>query len=160
MTDTPFQPHDHDQCRSHALTELEARCEKANLQLTPMRRKVFEILSREHRALGAYDILSILQEEGVKAQPPAAYRALDFLIQAGAVHRIERMNAFVACSHPDESHDPAFLICRECASVSETVSKTQDGALAKSARAAGFKVEQTMLEAEGICPNCQDQSGT
>jgi Fur family zinc uptake transcriptional regulator len=76
---------------------------------------VLEILLAQHRALGAYDILDTLREEGLGSQPPFADRALDFLIKNGFAHKIERLNAFIACTHLGQSYMPAFLICRNCA---------------------------------------------
>ena len=82
------------------LAAAETRCAKESLRLTPVRRKVLELLLQEHRALGAYAILDLLREAGFGSQPPVAYRALDFLAEHGFVHKIERLNAFVACVHP------------------------------------------------------------
>ena len=89
------------------------------VRLTPVRRRVLEILLEEHRALGAYDVLQRLAAEGFGNQPPVAYRALDFLVEQGLAHRIRRLNAFTACMHPGEAHAPAFLICRACDAVAE-----------------------------------------
>ena len=102
------------------------------------------------------EILDILRKDGMGSQPPVAYRALDFLSQNGFVHKIERLNAFVACSHPDSSHAPTFMICRLCHSVAEGVADPDMGELTQSASEAGFQIEQVVVEAEGICPKCQD----
>jgi Fur family zinc uptake transcriptional regulator len=80
------------------------RCAAEGLRLTPVRRKALELLLKEHRALGAYAILDRLRAAGFGSQPPVAYRALDFLTQHGFAHKIERLNAFIACAHPGESH--------------------------------------------------------
>jgi Fur family zinc uptake transcriptional regulator len=84
---------------SEALAAAEARCAAGGLRFTPVRRKVLEILLQDHRALGAYSILDRLREEGFGSQPPVAYRALDFLVANGLAHKIERLNAFIACVH-------------------------------------------------------------
>lgn len=149
-----FEQHDHDHCVDHALASVEARCARKGLRLTPVRRKVLELLLQEHRALGAYAILDLLRDAGFGSQPPVAYRALDFLSEHGFVHKIERLNAFVACSHPGENHSPAFMICRLCDAVAETQSAPAKGALGEAARAAGFLIERTVVEAEGVCPTC------
>lgn len=153
-----FQTHDHDACIDRALVAAEARCAEEDLRLTPVRRKVLKLLLEEHRALGAYAILDMLREAGFGSQPPVAYRALDFLTKHGFVHRIERLNAFVACVHPEKAHSPAFMICRICETVAETNSFLARGALGAAARAAGFRIERTVVEAEGICPACADQA--
>lgn len=151
-----FQPHDHGRCFAALMAAAERRCSELGLRFTPVRRKALEILLHEHRAMGAYDVLEQLRREGFGSQPPVAYRALDFLVDNGFAHRIERLNAFVACAHPDHDHAPAFMICRSCDTVAEAQTQRSDGALAGMAQAAGFQIERTVVEAEGLCPKCQD----
>ena len=154
-----FEAHDHAACVSDALASADARCESEGLRLTPVRRKVLELLLQEHRALGAYAILDHLRDAGFGSQPPVAYRALEFLAEHGFVHKIERLNAFVACAHPGETHSPAFMICRVCDAVAEAPSAPAKGALGAAARAAGFQIERTVVEAEGVCPTCAERAG-
>lgn len=149
-----FQEHDHENCVDSSLAIAESRCKDEGLRLTPVRRKVLEMLLQEHRALGAYAILDRLREAGFGSQPPVAYRALDFLVDNGFVHKIERLNAFVACAHPGAAHSPAFMICRKCDAVAEAQSAPAKGALGAAARAVGFEIERTVVEAEGVCPDC------
>ncbi|MFK7854946.1 MAG: transcriptional repressor [Granulosicoccus sp.] len=151
-----FEPHKHVDCISDAISVAEQRCETRSLRLTAVRRQVLEILLQEHVALGAYDILEHLRKAGFKSQPPVAYRALDFLVTNGFVHKVERLNAFIACSYPGKSHSPAFMICRNCDVVAETCSTPAKGTLGAAARSAGFRIERTVVEAEGLCPACQD----
>jgi Fur family zinc uptake transcriptional regulator len=99
--------------------------------------------------MGAYDILAKLGEEGVAAQPPVAYRALDFLVSHGFAHKVEKLSAYIACSLPGADHEPAFLICRTCNTVAE---QAQAAPLAGTS---GFQIESAVVEAEGICPECQ-----
>ncbi len=153
-----FSTHDHDACVDQAFAVVEARCLEHGLRLTPVRRKVLELLLKEHKALGAYAILDLLREAGFGSQPPVAYRALDFLVAHGFVHKIERLNAFVACAHPGQTHSPAFLICRLCDAVAEAQSLPARSALSAAARTAGFTVERTVIEAEGVCPKCADKA--
>jgi len=155
MTDHPlgFRKHNHASCVSSALKVVEAECVARGLQLTPVRRRTFEILLEAHAALGAYDVLARLDAEGLGSKPPVAYRALAFLVDNGFVHRIERLNAFVACAHPGAAHDPAFMICRGCKKVAETDAGLS--ALTTPAAQTGFQIEQTVIEAEGLCPACQ-----
>ncbi len=156
VEDTGFASHDHAWCIADAISAAETHCAAQKVRFTPVRRRVLEILVQEHRALGAYDILDRLRHEGLGSQPPIAYRALEFLVRHGFVHRIERLNAFVACAHPGQVHAPGFMICRRCATVAETRAAPSDGALGAAALAAGFQIERTVLEAEGLCPACQD----
>ena len=149
-----FERHDHTACIHDGAAAAETYCTANGLQFTPQRRRVLEILLEEHRAMGAYDILDRLRDEGLGAQPPVAYRALDFLTSHGLAHRIERLNAFIACTHMGERHTPAFLICRGCAAVAETRADPTEGDLGRAARAAGFTIERAVIEAEGLCPAC------
>ena len=149
-----FDDHDHQACTTKAIKIAEDHCIKHKLKFTPIRRKVLEILLEEHRAIGAYAILEKLRLDGFSSQPPVAYRALDFLVEHGFSHKIERLNAFVACSHPGETHTPAFMICRQCDAVEETESEESDFELSKIAKSSGFKIEQTVIEAEGVCHIC------
>lgn len=153
-----FAQHDHAVCVEEALAAAETRCALDGLRLTAVRRKVLELLLREHRALGAYAILDLLREAGFGSQPPVAYRALDFLAEHGFVHRIERLNAFVACAHPGQKHSPAFMICRLCDAVAEAHSTPARGPLGAAALAAGFRIERTVVEAEGVCPDCAEKA--
>lgn len=149
-----FAQHDHGVCVSDALAAAETRCAEGGLRFTPVRRKVLEILLQEHRALGAYVILDKLREDGFGSQPPVAYRALDFLVANGLAHKIERLNAFTACVDPSHAHTPAFMICRLCDAVAESHAFPARGALGDAARATGFRIERTVVEAEGVCPDC------
>ena len=157
MTTIGFEAHDHGACVHQALDAAEATCRAAKLQFTPVRRRVLEILLERHQAMGAYDILAKLAEEGLGSQPPVAYRALDFLVKHGFVHKIQRLNAYVACTHPGQDHAPAFMICRGCDSVAETQASNVTG-LGTAAEDAGFEIEQTVIEAEGLCPDCRSET--
>lgn len=159
METVGFERHDHRKCAATMLSAAEAYCAAHKLQFTATRRRVLEILLEGHKALGAYDILERLQKEGRGAQPSVAYRALDFLLKHGFAHKVERLNAYIACSHPDEAHAPAFMICRSCGAVAEFSSSPARGPLGEAAREAGFRIEKTVIEAEGLCPDCIE-SGT
>ena len=158
MAITGFDCHDHAVCVSTMLGRAEARCREAGLNLTPVRRRTLEILLREHRAIGAYDLLAHLAEEGLGSQPPVAYRALDFLVKAGLAHKIEALNAYIACTETEAEHTPAFLICRRCNSVVETRTTPAAGRLGDAARETGFHIERAVVEAQGLCPSCQEQA--
>lgn len=154
MSPIGFEKHDHTHCIASALQVAETTCSEQGIQLTPARRRTFEILLQEHRAMGAYEVLEHLRASGHGSQPPVAYRALDFLVKHGFVHRIERLNAFIACAHPGERHAPCFLICRSCETVAEAPARPAADALSVSAADMGFKVERVAIEAEGLCPAC------
>lgn len=155
-----FHAHDHRGCISQAIAVVEEVCAKRRLRLTPLRQRVLEILLEDHNALGAYEILARLQAEGLGAHPPVAYRALDFLVKNGFAHKVERLNAFVACCHPEDGHSPAFLICRSCRSVAETHVTLSESGLGLSADKLGFQIEFAVLEIEGLCPACRADTKT
>ena len=161
MTALAFAEHDHRHCRETLLDELGRAARARGLRLTPARVRVLEILSEAHRAMGAYEILERLAAEGLGAQPPVAYRALDFLIAAGFVHKVERLNAYIACGHPEDGdgvghpHGTCFLICGQCRKVAEIEDGALEIAVAQAAAAHGFAIRRTMLEIEGICPACR-----
>lgn len=154
MSDPAFERHDHTACMRSAISAAEAACAARAVQFTPTRRRVLEILLEHHEAMGAYDVLARLDREGLGSKPPVAYRALAFLVDQGFAHRIERLNAFVACAHPGADHAPAFMICRSCGTVAESMSGP-DGPLGATAAQSGFRIEQTVVEAQGLCHACQ-----
>ena len=150
-----FGRHNHAECIRGGLDSVDAQCKAAGLQFTPVRRRVLEMLLAEHRAHGAYEILDNLRAEGLGSQPPVSYRALEFLVKNGFAHKIERLNAFIACAHLAENHAPVFLICRACDSIAETHTDLTRSVLGRAAKTAGFQIERTAVEVEGICTTCQ-----
>ena len=153
-----FCLHDHAVCAKAALAHADHLAVEKALRLTPVRRRALEILLEAHQALGAYDVLERLAEDGFGNQPPVAYRALEFLVEHGFAHRIRRLNAFTACMHPDHAHKPVFFICKSCAAVAETAGTDVQTAVEKAAQSFGFKVDRMNLEAVGLCPTCQEKA--
>lgn len=159
--DTPsaaFRRHDHTACRAAAMAAARRICAERRLRFTPVRARALEILLETHRAMGAYDLLERLRAEGLGSQPPVAYRALEFLVENGFAHRIEKLNAFIACDHPGDGHAAAFLICRACGAVAEAATP-EGGPLAALAEDVGFDVERAVVEVEGLCPLCRPEAG-
>ncbi|NWL79661.1 Fur family transcriptional regulator [Pseudomonas taiwanensis] len=150
------RPHDHSHCVANALAEADAICSRHGLRLTALRKRVLELVWQSHKPLGAYDILGVLTEEdGRRAAPPTVYRALDFLLDNGLVHRIASLNAFVGCNHPGESHQGQFLICRNCQTAIELEQSSISQAIVDSAKSVGFVVEGQTVEVVGLCASCQ-----
>ena len=149
-------PHDHSRCVASALAEAESLCAKQGTRLTTLRRRVLELVWASHKPLGAYDILAVLSEEdGRRAAPPTVYRALDFLLENGLVHRIASLNAFVGCSHPAHAHQSQFLICRSCSAAVELEQTAISDAIVRGAKGVGFAVESQTVEVVGLCAGCQ-----
>ena len=140
----------------NSIQQAEQYCQENGLNFTPVRRKVLEILLQKNTAVGAYEILDLLREAGFKNQPPVAYRALEFLVQNGFAHKIEQLNSFIGCMHPGKNHSPAFMICRNCDSVSEEEALTRNFSVSQIASKAGFTVEKAVIEARGLCHSCAD----
>lgn len=153
-TERAFHAHDHSHCLHEGLARAEELARARGLRLTPVRRRTLEILLREHRALGAYEVLEHLAADGFGRQPPVAYRALEFLVANGFAHRIQRLNAFTACAHPGEDHQAVFLICRACQSVAEAPLDGPREAVEAASDALGFRLERVSIEALGLCPQC------
>lgn len=158
METVGFQSHDHLTCINEGVAAAVEAAKAKGLRLTPIRRRVLEILLAEHRAMGAYDVLDILRREGLGSQPPVAYRALTFLVEHKLAHKVERLNAFVACSHMDCGQSPVFLICKDCGTVGEITVPNVELALAGAARASGFSIDTTMIEVLGQCPGCHERA--
>ena len=97
-----IEEHDHRVCVKDALEQATAICAKRGARLTPIRRRVLELIWASHKPSGAYDILEALSQEsrGKRIAPPTVYRALDFLLEQGLIHRLESLNAFIGCPHP------------------------------------------------------------
>ena len=157
ITPLASRPHDHSHCVHTALTEADVLCAQKGLRLTALRRRVLELVWQSHKPLGAYDILAVLSElDGRRAAPPTVYRALDFLLENGLVHRIASLNAFIGCSHPEHAHQGQFLICRNCHAAIELEQKSISDAIVSSALDVGFTVEGQTVEVVGLCSGCQE----
>jgi Fur family transcriptional regulator, zinc uptake regulator len=151
----PFHSHDHHGCTDAVLAGADRMASDRQLRLTPVRRRTLEILLESHRAMGAYDVLDRLAAEGFGRQPPVVYRALEFLVEHGLAHRIQILNAFAACMHPETAHQPVFLICTGCHRIAEAPATALRTALDAAAGDLGFRVERTSFEATGQCPACR-----
>lgn len=147
--------HDHNHCVEDALAAAEKLCAANDLRFTPLRRRVLELVWSSHKPVGAYALLDQLRNEDLGSAPPTVYRALDFLIENGLIHRIERMNAFIGCSHPGETHRGFFLICTECGNAEELDSDGVAEAIAASANRRGFAAREMTLEVTGVCAGCR-----
>ena len=147
--------HDHGRCAADAIAHAEAVCEERGQRFTPIRRQVLEALLSSHRPLGAYDVIEELAKRVARPAPITVYRALDFLMEQGLVHRIESRNAFLACAHNhDVASSVAFLICDRCGAVGEIAAASVTQPLIEGARASGFSPKMTVVEMTGTCANC------
>ena len=117
---------------------------------------VLHALEQADAPLSAYSILDLLRDKGFRA-PLQVYRALEKLIEFGMVHRLESLNAFVACRRPDDDdhHAVAFTICETCGQVSEISDQSLTRRLLSLSKETGFQVNKLTLELRGLCQQCQ-----
>lgn len=134
--------------------QAERQCQQRGVRFTPIRRRVLEMITAAPGGLKAYDLLDRLTTEHAAARPPTVYRALEFLIEQGLVHRIESLNAYVACPCPEHAHRFQLLICRHCGRVEELHLDEINDRLSIRARELGFRVERQTIELLGYCDAC------
>ena len=137
------------------LQTAEQICLKNNVRLTDIRRHVLELICANHKAIGAYKLLDLFREQDPKAKPVTIYRALDFLMEAGLVHKIESLNAFIACLQAEHQHMSAILICDQCKNAYEIDATSAYESLFSLSEAVQFKPQCLTLELHGICASCQ-----
>lgn len=136
---------------------VETACAERGLRLTPIRLRVLDLIAKAGKPIKAYELLEQVREsKGAGADaPPTVYRALDFLMANGFVHKLESVNAFVACHHPNSAqHSVPFLICDRCHSAVELEDVEVVSQLEDRARALGFKPQAQTLEVHGLCAKC------
>ena len=146
---------DRSTAQQRMLQRAATRCTASGQRFTPLRRQVFSIIAASKRPITAYAILDQLRCQGRDAGPPTVYRTLDFLQQQQLVHRIESLNAFVACAHPDKRHNWQFLICIGCGETLEIEVPSVTSGLKQSAHRADFFVIDTVVEIRGRCAPCR-----
>lgn len=138
------------------LTRAQQVCEQRGVRLTPQRVRVYEIIVSHSRAISAYELLDVLRETEPQAKPPTVYRALDFLLAQGFVHKVESTNSYIACCLPGHTgHCSQLLICDECGTVEECHADDLSNALLARAQKSGFSVNHHVIETHGTCHDCQ-----
>ncbi len=150
--------HDHSLCKNQAIVTAEQLCLARGVQLTPIRHKVLELIWNSHKAIKAYDLLDQIRPVNDAAKPSTVYRALDFLLEQGLIHRVESLNAFVGCHNSGKQHDQLLLICNQCHNIEERAAKGVFAALASEMQAAGFVAQHKTLEIQGLCSQCHADS--
>jgi Fur family transcriptional regulator, zinc uptake regulator len=155
----PSLEHNHSECVNEALGTAEHLCVERGVQLTPIRHKVLELIWESHKAVKAYELLDRLKPLQQAAKPATIYRALDFLIEQGLIHRVESLNAFVGCRCSGHQHEQLLLICKNCQEVEERPAPDVMLALSLEFRQAGFMVHSKAVEVHGVCAKCQNLSG-
>ncbi|HEV3430812.1 MAG TPA: Fur family transcriptional regulator [Paraburkholderia sp.] len=166
--DHAHKAHDHAHGHSHAaggtsgegalesaLAMAEAYCRERGEKLTPIRRKVLELLLASGRATKAYSLLDEMRQIHPGSAPPTVYRALDFLLSAGLIHRIESINAFAVCHDLTQCQHGILVVCQQCGNVTELHELKLRQALVAQIEAAGYRLSGDGIELKGVCAQCQ-----
>lgn len=146
--------HDHRGCVDRAIGVAEQLCANRGVRFTPIRRKVLELIWESHQAVKAYDLLDRIKPFEQAAKPATVYRALDFLLQQGLIHRVETLNAFIGCNCSERRHEQLLLICEHCRDVEERPGVAVMDAVAKEIDEAGFVLRRKAIEIHGLCAHC------
>jgi len=146
---------------SERIDQARVIVEASKERFTPLRAHVLELIIEDGKAVKAYDLLARLRPDVGSPKPPTVYRALEFLSRHGLIHRVEALNAFIACDHNhvhDHAHDHGdgshrhlaeFFICEKCHDVEER--HAHDHADCKPD---GFSITRSVVEHYGNCANC------
>ncbi len=137
------------------MAEADDLCQRKGLRLTPTRRRVLELIVNSPGGAKAYDLLDALTAENASARPPTIYRAIDFLMSHGLIHRIESLNAYVSCTCPEHAQAYQLLICKTCGLVQELHEESLDQQLTAAAQREGFTAQHKTIEVHGLCKACQ-----
>lgn len=142
------------------MQQAESVCSGRGARLTKLRRQVLELIWQSHTPLGAYALMDMLEQSSDRKRvaPPTVYRALDFLLDHGLIHKVHSLNAFLGCSHPKREHKDALFICLSCGFTEEVQSKPIQQAINLSASQNRFTVKQQVLEICGLCSHCRGAS--
>lgn len=136
--------------------------EQKKLRFTKLRQQVYEEIAGVHNSIGAYEILNRLSTKGTRLAPISVYRAIDALMEAGVIHRLESKNAFFACRRPEHGFEkgrrPLVLSCEKCGTVAEVDSGEIFETIGHLAEAADFKPRVKFVEVSGLCPRCAAES--
>lgn len=147
--------HNHAACVEEAMAIAAAVCAGRNERFTSLRKTVLKLVWASHKPIKAYDLLAQLADFHERPAPPTVYRALDFLREAGLVHKIQSLNAYIGCGDPRRNHQGQFLICKDCGTVAELDDNTITSRIEHNAKRVGFMVNDETVEVMGLCQNCQ-----
>ena len=144
-----------DKSTKELLAQAEKLCAQRNVRLTPQRLEVLRLMRLQQGAISAYDLLDLLRESEPQAKPPTVYRALDFLLEQGFVHKVESTNSYVLCHLFDQpTHTSAMFICDRCGVVKEECAEGVEDIMHTLAARMGFALRHNVIEAHGLCSAC------
>ena len=145
---------DHNLCINSALTEAEKICNQKNIRVTDLRRTVLKIIWQNHKAIKAYDILDQISGMNFSAKPPTVYRALDFLLENGFIHKINSLNSYIGCPHPLQNEQCYFIICSSCDEIEECSDENITNAIKTVMEKNKFTHKNIAIEIDGTCNSC------
>lgn len=152
------ESHNHSTCMQHAIEAAEKICNDKGVRLTAIRKRILELICTSHKAIGAYELLDLFKQEDAKAKPVTIYRALDFLMDVGLVHKVESLNAFIGCLQSEKQHQTAILICDNCKNAYEVDATIVYENLLNISQDLQFKTQKLTIELCGLCVNCINHS--
>jgi Fur family zinc uptake transcriptional regulator len=150
-------PERHTHGAAQFIDAVEQMCRARGLNLTPIRAEALKQIAEAGKPIKAYDLLERMRGGPGASAPPTVYRALDFLLENGFIHRLVSINAFLACHHPSVEHVVPILICRRCESAQELEDETLAPQLDALARAQRFVPASAYLEVLGLCARCAEE---
>lgn len=148
------QPEHHVHDAAAFVSAVEQACDERGLRLTPLRAQVLGLIAAAGKPVKAYDLLDQMKRDNGTSAPPTVYRALDFLLAQGFIHRLASVNSFVSCHHPQQRHSVPFLICDGCQSAIELEDERIARLLDAQAKTRGFTPRAQTLEVHGLCADC------
>ena len=137
-----------------SIQAADSLCSQSNARFTDMRKTVFRLILEHNAPIKAYELLERLKIYKSSVQPPTVYRAINFLMELGLVHKLSSLNAYFACSHPHKRHNCFFLLCKECGLIQESCNSPLLESLRATAKKNKFLAEFFSVEIKGLCSNC------
>jgi len=141
-----------------ALKHAEQLCKQRQARLTPQRRRVLQLVIEADKPIGAYELLERMRDGERRPAPPTVYRALDFLLEQGLIHRIESLHAFIGCAHAGKQHTSQFLVCTDCGQVEEVCTADLGKTLQREVQRTGFLPSRPVIELLGLCQDCNKRT--
>jgi len=141
--------------KSAYLDAARRHCESRGCRLTELRQQVLELVLEHPGVVKAYQVLADLQRQRGAAAPPTVYRALDFLVEQGLLHKVDALNGFIVCHHFDCKHDGLILVCEHCGGVEELDATGCLSSLTDAMDKVGFIPSAQNLVLTGTCQSCR-----
>lgn len=139
---------------ARSLQSAERLCRNKGLAFTALRKQVYELVAAQSSPVSAYELLDALKTERHNAAPVTVYRALDFLLQAGLVHRIDALHAYTACEAESADHGGMLLVCDSCRQITELENPGLEQQITKTALDHQFHTAHHLIEIRGLCSDC------